>query len=211
MKRYIFSAIGILAASALLLVAVAKAQDATVNPFQALRDAVTALQERIAALEPKTADVRGDESAASDKGLIGFNYKKDMAYARIAATGFVDVSERTVTYEKKKDNSILQVTYDDSFGVTYRERGDCRWRLVVEDELWGKEKAFTPATAGGGALLTDRTSTSVAWIVEGLSKGFYHFQIQAKRGTAGSATKSCENGWQNDLQENSLMVEELLK
>lgn len=202
----------ILAASALLFATIAKAQDATIDPFQALWDAVTVLQERIAAFEPKMTSVGGDENTASDKGLIGFNYKKDMAYARIAATDFIDVPERTVTYEKKKDNSILQVTYDDSFGVTYRERGDCRWRLVIEDEFFGKEKAFTPATAGGGAsLLTDRTSTSVAWIIEELPKGFYHFQIQAKRGTVGSATKSCENGWQNDLQENSLMVEELLK
>jgi len=150
------------------------------------------------------------EAASGETGLIGFNYRKDMAFARIATTDFASVPERTVWYEKRNDNSILKVTYDDSFGVTFREKGDCRWRLTVDGERMGREKAFAPV-GPGGSLVTDRQSSSISWIVADLPKGFYNFTIQARRSMLNALTTRCDNGWQDDLQENSLMVEELLK
>ena len=157
-----------------------------------------------------TIDSNNSNSNSSQNNLIGFTYRKDMSFERIGTTNFTAVPDRTVWYEKHQDKSILKVTYDDSFGVTYKEKGDCQWRLTLDGNAKGREKSFAPS-ASGSNLLTDRTSSSVSWIIDDVRKGFYNFTIEAKRSMTNAFTTRCDNGWQDGNQENSLTVEEISK
>ena len=180
------------------------------NQFTPVWEAIQDLREAVGMIEARSSS---GESAGgpSPKGLIGFNYKKDFPHERTLATAFASVPGRMVSYEKHKDESILRVTYDDSFGVTFREKGECRWRLLVDGRPVDRDKIFSFMTGSGGAVVTNRVSDSVSWILTDVPKGFYQFKIQARRVVPQNATLGCDNGFQDDVQENSLIVEELVK
>jgi hypothetical protein len=170
------------------------------RPFQALWDAISYLQEQIDNIEP-----------APTVGIIGFTYKTDLPHTLTNLNTYTDVPERTLSYTKKEESSILKITYEDSFGVHFKgDNGKCGWRLLVDGNPIGGEKWFQPTSAWG--IQGERQSTSLIWILSGVSRGNHSFTIQSKRAEADEFTLECENGWAREgYQDNFLLIEEIIQ
>ncbi len=123
---------------------------------------------------------------------------------RPASNSFIDVQGRTVTYTKKSPNSLLRVTYEDSFGFLMSSHNpSCYWRITMDGNPVGLQKWHHSSTATGWRIWTGNEQ----WMLANIPTGSHTFQVQAALGPGAS---QCLNGWSQGSIEAFLLVEELL-
>lgn len=126
----------------------------------------------------------------------------DVRYTGATGT-WVDVAGRVVTYSKQSPQSILLVTYQDTFGfaMTGSHATSCLWRLLMDGGPAGRAQWNHSSTATGWRIW----SGSMKWLLSGVAAGSHTFRIQVLREVGAS---ECLNGWGGGSQENFLLVEE---
>ncbi len=124
---------------------------------------------------------------------------------RSTPNGWADLPSRAITIDKDRDDTYLQVTYQDVLG--YHKVGHswgCRWRLTMNGAA--VDRSFSSHTSATGGWRID--PRNLTWVLDGVPRGQYTFRIQNYRPDAGS-TSECLAGWSNGDTANHISVREL--
>jgi len=183
---------------------------------------VAALEAQLAATEAELSRVRDAACALLDfttkresngrcEPLPALNKKQyGMRDYRTSSTSWVTIPDRQVQSLKKGSASetIVRVTFTDSQGQRWHgtsSKGGA-FRLLVDGTCWSNR--CTKTTHADPYSGWNIFSNSWTWWIDNLSPGVHTFEIQAY--AESGVTSEVLLGWENNAQENHLMVEELL-
>jgi hypothetical protein len=150
--------------------------------------------------------LEGPVGAAGPTGPAGSVIRgmaREMPDVRSDQNAWIDVPGRTVSFAKHAETSALLVTYQDSFGALEVSWGtQCRWRLVVDGSVAGREQ-WNYSDVQRGWQISSRT---MSWLLPGIGVGSHAAKVQVHKSTSAQV---CLNGFENGQQENFLLVQEL--
>ncbi len=131
--------------------------------------------------------------------------RRHMSDRRDTPNGWSYLPERDVSHVKQAGGTRIRVTYMDTLGYHMVGHGwGCRWRLVVDNNAYGRPINTHTSTGRGWRI----DPTRLEWIVPNLGAGNHRYRIQLYRPSANTSSE-CLAGWPNGETGNFLMVQEV--
>ncbi len=117
-----------------------------------------------------------------------------------SGSGWRNIPNRTLSYTKLRDDSIIRVTYQDTLGTLGNNYDRCRWRILID----GKQVAyFSDADLSGLNNYWRMSNATHTGLGLGFKKGKHTVQVQSFRNGA----QECLMGW--NTNGNFLAAEEV--
>ncbi|MCB9740123.1 MAG: hypothetical protein H6747_12730 [Deltaproteobacteria bacterium] len=151
-----------------------------------------------------TGDLQVSGQIVSSAGPLASNFKyvfiNNDWRNKVADGKWKDIPKRTLTYAKKRADSVLRITYQDTLGTFGSSYDRCRWRILVDST---QVAYFSAADLQYGTAWRMQNSTHTGLGV-GFKAGSHTIKVQNAMNSGGS---ECLMGW--NTSQNFLAVEEV--